>query len=602
MSDPAEWHRTTYPNFEMDTLNRRRNTFVAGAALVLIALVYYRLIYRYGLNLADEGNVGLISQRLMHGERPFLDVLPGYNVLWFYPISTLFKLFGTNLLLMRAYFYSISTASGLIAFMLLRRLDAPLWLAFAQGLAVFSVTGQYFKAYIPFLVLSNLFAITLFLTSQRKALLSVGAGLLLGTTYLIRVDIGIFLTAVWVGVILLQAVLLDRRLRLNLLVAGNLLLGVAVMHLPFIYDAYHRHFLQPFADQYPNVAALILNRLLPQPTQIVANNQDRTGVASAPTPAGTVVENANNQDQTGVAHGPTPAGTVVENHRVTVDKPAAFLRRRGFQQIFQKSPRIEYRLLALLTYIPPLLICALLLAGLYLGLSKRMAVDRWLLFSALLTGCLAAFPQFFFFRPDLPHLIEFMNGGLVALTCAGWLLWSSQGRGPLSTTFSITIALVGFCYLSLTLPNQYGGTLASRADRHTNFRGANGVDVFLTKAEYEEVNTLFSATVCNSTKNDYVVCYPYLPGVNFITARRTFQSLLFIDNVTGSQDWQQAEIAKIRTFRPAVIVIDDWTINGTQESRFSHWATQMTEFIESHYRLVASLKNKKVFALLTPRR
>ena len=402
MSDPAECHRTTYPNFEMDTLNRRRNTFVAGAALVLIALVYYRLIFRYGLNLADEGNVGLISQRLMHGERPFLDVLPGYNVLWFYPISTLFKLFGTNLLLMRAYFYSISTASGLIAFVLLRRLDAPLWLAFAQGLAVFSVTGQYFKAYIPFLVLSNLFAITLFLTSQRKALLSVGAGLLLGTTYLIRVDIGIFLTAVWVGVILLQAVLLDRRLRLNLLVAGNLLLGVAVMHLPFIYDAYHRHFLQPFADQYPNVAALILNRLLPQPTQIVANNQDRTGVASAPTPAGTVVENANNQDQTGVAHGPTPAGTVVENHRVTVDKPATFLRRRAFQQIFQKSPRIEYRLLALLTYIPPLLICALLLAGLYLGLSKRMAVDRWLLFSALLTGCLAAFPQFFFFRLDLP--------------------------------------------------------------------------------------------------------------------------------------------------------------------------------------------------------
>jgi hypothetical protein len=31
-----------------------------------------------------------------------------------------------------------------------------------------------------------------------------------------------------------------------------------------------------------------------------------------------------------------------------------------------------------------------------------MAVDRWLLFSALLGGCLSAFPQFFFFRPDLP--------------------------------------------------------------------------------------------------------------------------------------------------------------------------------------------------------
>ena len=275
----ADCHSTTNPSFEMDALNRRRNTLVAGAALVLFATVYYSLIYRYGLNLADEGNVALISQRLLHGERPFLNVSLGYNVLWFYPISTLFRLFGTNLLLMRTYFYGISTASGLIAFMLLRRLDAPLWLAFAQGLAVISVTGQYFMAYIPFLVLSNLFAITLFLTSQRKAILSVGAGLLLGTTYLIRIDVGIFLTAIWFGVILLHAVLLDRRLRLNLIVAGNFFLGVAVMHLPFIYDAYHRHFLQPFAHQYSNIAGLILRPILPHPTQTVAKNQDQSGVA-----------------------------------------------------------------------------------------------------------------------------------------------------------------------------------------------------------------------------------------------------------------------------------------------------------------------------------
>jgi hypothetical protein len=562
----------------MDALNRRRNTLVAGAALALFAFAYYSLIYRYGLNLADEGNVALISQRLLHGERPFLNVSLGYNVLWFYPISTLFRLFGTNLLLMRAYFFGISTASGLIAFMLLRRLDAPLWLAFAQGLAVISVTGQYFKAYIPFLVLSNLFAITLFLTSQRKALLSVGAGLLLGTTYLIRIDLGIFLTVIWFGVILLQAVLLDRTLRLNLIVVGNFCLGVAVMHLPFIYDAYHRHFLQPFAAQYSNIAGLILRPILPHPTQTVAKNQDESGVAP----------------------GPATVATIVENHRVAVDRSATLLRRRPFQQIFQKSPRIEYRLLAFLTYIPPLLICALFSAGLYLCLSKRFAVDRWLLFSALLGGCLIAFPQFFFFRPDLPHLIEFMSGGLVALTCAGWLLWSSQGRGRLSTAFFLTIALVGISYLLLTLPNQYGGTLAIRVNRHTNFRGANGVDVFLTKAEYEEVNTLFSATVWNSTKKDYVVCYPYLPGVNFITSRRTFQSLLYIDNVTQSQDWQQIEIAKIQKFRPAVIVIDDWTINGTEESRFSHWAAEVTKFIESHYRLVAFVNQKKVFALLTP--
>src|SRR5207249_10747325 len=101
---------------------------------------------------------------------------------------------------------------------------------------------KYFKAYIPFLVRSNLLAITLFLTTQRKVLVSLGSGILIGTTYLMRIDMGIFFTVVWVCVVLLHAILLYRRLCLNLIAAGSLLLGATAMHLPFIYDAYHRHF------------------------------------------------------------------------------------------------------------------------------------------------------------------------------------------------------------------------------------------------------------------------------------------------------------------------------------------------------------------------
>jgi hypothetical protein len=561
----------------MDALNRGRNSLVAASALVLFAILYYSLIFRYGLNLADEGNVALISQRLMHGERPFLDVAPGYNVLWFYPISTLFRVFGTHLLLMRAYFYAISTGSGLIAFFLLRRLDAPLWLAFVQGAIVISINGQYFKAYIPFLVLSNLFAITLFLTSQRKALLSLGAGILLGTTYLIRIDIGIFFTVVWLCVILLHAVLLHRRLALNLIAVFNLVLGVAAMHLPFIYDAYHRRFLPEFVSQYSSVATLILGPLLPHKSQPPAKNE---------LPVGSL-------------RGSAPAAVSEPNRAAPISTPPALLQRRSFREIL-KSRTIERRLLAFLTYAPALLICAMLIGGLYICLSERMAIDRWLLFSALLAGCLSAFPQFFFFRPDLPHLIEFMNGGLVALTSAGWLLWSSQGRDRVSISFAVAIAVLGISYLLLTFPNPYGGTLFLRMDRYTEFRGANGVDVVLNRKEYEEVNTLFSATVLNSTKKDYVVCYPYLPGVNFITARPTFQNNLYIDNVIQAPGWQEVEIAKIQQHRPAVIIIDDWKINGTAESRFSDWAAEMTKFIESRYRLVATIDNKRVFALLTP--
>jgi len=571
-------HDSTEHKVAMDILNQGRNNIIAVAALVLFGFLYYSLIYRYGLNLADEGNVALISQRLMLGERPFHEVSLGYNVLWFYPISVLFRVFGTNLLLMRVYFYAISTGSSLIAFFLLRRLDAPLWLALAQGVTVIAVTGQYYKAYIPFLVLAHLFALTLFLTSQRKLLLSIGTGFLLGTTFLIRIDLGIFFTLTWLGVIFLNVVLLRGRLPSNLLATASLLLGAAIIHLPFLYDARHRHFLQPFANQYVSVAHLIVQPILPKnPSHVTASPIREVLVKVSPT---------------GVDNGPNPSKTM--------ERSSQLLQRRSFKDIFLKSPTIEKRLLAFLTYAPGLLTCALLGIGLFLVLSGRFSRDRWLLFSALLGGSLTAFPQFFFFRPDLPHLIEFMNGASVALSCAGWLLWSSQGRSRISVAAITTIVFTEVCYLLLTLPNPYGGTLALRMNRNTKFRGSNGVDVILNRAEYEEANTLFSATILNSKKSDYVACYPYLPGINFMAARPTFQRLLYVDDLTQASDWPGAEIEKIRRHRPAVIVIDDWKINGTEGSRFSHWAAETAKYIEDHYRQVASINNKRVFALLTP--
>ena len=45
------------------------------------------------------------------GDVPMRDVELGYNVLWFWPIVGLFKLAGVNFLLMRGYFFALSTIS-----------------------------------------------------------------------------------------------------------------------------------------------------------------------------------------------------------------------------------------------------------------------------------------------------------------------------------------------------------------------------------------------------------------------------------------------------------------------------------------------------------
>jgi hypothetical protein len=193
-----------------------------------------------------------------------------------------------------------------------------------------------------------------------------------------------------------------------------------------------------------------------------------------------------------------------------------------------------------------------------------------------------------------------MNGGLVAIACAGWILWSSQGNTRTSIIFVTAIAILEVAYLCLAFVSPYGGTILVRINRTMEFRGGNGVDVLLNRMEYDEVDSLFKATVLNSSKKDYVACYPYLPGVNFIAARPTFQSSLYVDDLVHPPDWEQMEIARIKTFRPAVIIIDDWKINGTENSRFSHWASQLTKFVESHYRPVAVITGKTVFARLTP--
>src|SRR5205823_6583952 len=65
--------------------------------LLLGALCYFGSYYRHGLNFRDEGGTeALLAKRLLEGERPFLDLVLGYNLLWFYPIVGLFKLFGVN--------------------------------------------------------------------------------------------------------------------------------------------------------------------------------------------------------------------------------------------------------------------------------------------------------------------------------------------------------------------------------------------------------------------------------------------------------------------------------------------------------------------------
>ncbi len=558
-----------------DPQSHRKQSVIAGLSLILFASIYYALIFRYGLNLADEGNVALISLRLAHGEKPFIDLFLGYNLLWFYPISGLFEIFGGNLLVMRAYFYLIYLVSGVLAFLLLRLLKAPVWLAWIQSAIVIAVTGQYFKAYIPFLVILHLFCLTIFLKTDRSARLCLIIGVVLGITFLIRIDLGIFFSPLWAAVFVLSAMLLHHNLIPALKWFSLTFVAAALVQVPFAADAFERGFLKPFLDQYRDVCMVMLSYATPVSALKIP-------MPRVPLPAGSSLQPPGSSLQS------PPLAKAPRANNASSQR----LSRRSLRDIVAKTSTIEKRLLALLTYYPIFLATILLTYSAWVWRANQIRTEKWLLITSLLIGCLTAFPQFFFFRPDLPHLIEFMNGAVVAFTGAIWLL-AENPRHPLH----IAGTLLLLSYFLLTFPNPYGGSLAQRQNRTLNFKGMNGVDVLLSPSEYQELEGLTSATLSHSKRGDYVVSYPYLPGINFITARPTFQHWLYVDDLTRSADWEETEIKRLKKYRPAVIVIDDWKINGTEESRFSNWARATNEFIEQNYIKVMSLKNKRVFAL-----
>ena len=96
------------------------------------------------------------------------------------------------------------------------------------------------------------------------------------------------------------------------------------------------------------------------------------------------------------------------------------------------------------------------------------------------------------------------------------------------------------------------------------------------------------AILSNSGPEDWVVSYPYAPTVNFMTARRSYEHNLYVDDATAGTDFMRGAIERATTMRPAVFVIDNRPINGTEASRFSNWARPFMEFLEANYRLAGT--------------
>jgi len=217
-------------------------------------------------------------------------------------------------------------------------------------------------------------------------------------------------------------------------------------------------------------------------------------------------------------------------------------------------------------------------------------------------SALVLFPQYFFWRPDMMHLAEFMVPFMVALALGVSLALDEFRRsGPLSRTGLILIIVMASLELGIYLIKGWQtdgvGSIAACRRRHQEFAALNGVRVKLNPEELSRATLLRDSVLSHSKPGEYVVCYPYLPMVNFMTDRPSYEYNLYADNALPAEQFFDQAKSNIQIHHPSVIVIDTGRINDTEASRFSNWASKTYAFIKDHYSLVASDKEVEIYAL-----
>ena len=569
--------------------------------LVLFALAYYGSYFLNGLNLGGEGGTtAILAQRLMEGQRPIADTFLGYNVLWFLPVTWIFSLVGPDYLAMKAYFFALGGLSGLLGWAVVLRVSkSGLW-ALAVGAAIILIPGMLFRNYMGFLAVANQLAlVSAFALPARRVgariLLIALSGCVVGITFLVRVELGMFMLALWLGLLVLA--LLDPRrgirARVSESVAGGLagILLLAAVHAPFVADATARGYAPQFFSQYNGFFSLLRWELSKEidAWKKAGTETVPAGPASDPVVSPVAAKPADDLSARAVVE--------VEDGR----RPRPPVR----EVVTGRKSRDRY--FAAAFYLPVLLAPVLALAGWgILGLGAwRKDGSLWSDGQVLLItlGCaLTLFPQYFFFRPDTPHLTEFMVPFLVAGACAVAIAVRRAGCGSKWLAAGVVAAflLQVWIHFGHAFPKESSGSIAARKHAPEVFTGQNGVRALLRPKDAGPIRAMHDLIVSESGPDDWLLCLPYSPTINFMTARRSYLRDLYTDNTLAGPDFDAARIHEIQKFQPAVVVIDHRPINKTEESRFPNWAPGVYDYLHRHYTSAGEFLGNEVFLRKDP--
>ncbi len=578
----------------VETFLRKRGFWI----LIAFALGYYGYYYNVWPGPGGEGGVAaLLSQRLLEGQRPIVDTFLGYNVLWFYPIVGIFKVLGPHYLAMRLFFFLLCTITGLLSYGVVLKCTGKAWAALLAGVLVILVPGQTYRNYMAFLAVLNmsvfLSALVLPVKNLRWRLLWIFlAGVTLGVAYLIRIDVGYFLSFILLGLLVAYPfgdpdhLPLPRRTLVALVGLLLVVSGLFLTHLPVYRDAVNRGFGPEFVGQYrqwPDMISSFGARMIEAATSTIRSSLERPA-QSAPldetSASGGVSQPARNESIPGMKAVPPPLEKTLK------------ITHGAQQRISISSPKARDKIMALNLYLP-IPLSLLLAAGgaigwlIALGCGDRRRASSWLSSLTALGCSLVLFPQYFFWQPNMVHLSEFMVPMTVATVISSILAadaWRCGGWRRVLAGIYLSLALVSLV-LYFVNACQSGGSGGIAVSQHKSlpFRAANGVTVIMNTREYQENSAIRDLVGAVSDPGEFVICYPYYPEINFYTDRPSYERNVYADNDIPGDKFHAELLANVGKYRPPVFVINNWDINGTEDSRFYNWAWESYRYLTRNY-------------------
>ena len=559
--------------------------------LMLFAIVYYALYHNAHLTLTGEaGSNVLIAQRILEGWRPIKDMFIGYNLMWFYPLAWIFEFTGPHLLASRIYFMVLCGISGVLGFLMVRRVTGSGTLAVLAGGLMILMPGAMYRNTVGFVGTLASFALVFGYVVPHRSWLSkvlwMGfAGAAMSLCFLIRIEPSLIASIVWAGLVFLYP-FIDRRefvSRLHIVLAGTCLgvVAFAAVHAPFVVHAYERGFGPEFTGQYRQFVKLLGWELQKEVQKFPALSQKTAPVHPAPSTPIPSVE-------------PTPAA----NPTKPADSTDGRRQRPAFLESFQKG-RISF--LPLSIYFPVLSASALAVFGLALFLSGAVSgvprrSESGLAILAT-TGCaLSLFPQYFFFRPDSVHLAEFMVTFYPALACAAAAAIAFMGgggwRGWISSLILLAVSLQVVVAFNSLFGRDGSGSIRISKGKNALFEAPGGIRFRVNPTELGDWERLRDKLAAATREGDFLVTYPYVPLLNVMAQSPTYQFKLYVDNATESSDFAEKTIHELQKNRPAVVVVNNRDINQSEISRFRNWAAPVHDFLHKEYVLSGTFFDK----------